>query len=390
MVKFKFIIGCFVTSLVFSSPVFAKRLLGKTIREKELRIDLSGSYFYKTATFDIDGNIVNMEADEEYSLVNSDLFVSFGFAPDFEMFGGGRFRMVDSIKGEVELTNTNIESYHVGGKYHLGDFYSMLIAIEGDVRNSAYTNNIYNPGSAPNENIILGDDGLSLKAGVLLTKSLVPGHLIEASLHYHLPPDHLSDELLYDVHYLFKGTMATLQLGVDGVVSLKNDPFGGNFSNRPDMSTGVTSQFNAINRSWLRPNMEFGLWGETWGGRIFAAKIFSGTSTDEGWSVGAGLTWVGKGIEGTTSLDKNFKEYREEATVIKISPRSNFIKINKGISNDIDRGMTVDIFQSDFFGGNVLVASGIIFSVESDTAVVKINKIHRDIPVKKGFIVRMK
>ena len=47
------------------------------------------------------------------------------------------------------------------------------------------------------------------------------GHFIEGSLHYQLPPDHLSDELLYDLHYLFKGTMATFLLGVDGVISLK-------------------------------------------------------------------------------------------------------------------------------------------------------------------------
>ena len=85
-----------------------------------------------------------------------------------------------------------------------------------------------------------------------MTKSIVPGHFLEASLHYHLPPDHLSDELLYDVHYLFKGAMASLMLGIDGVISLENDPFGGTAALRPEMSTGVTSQFNAINRSWMR------------------------------------------------------------------------------------------------------------------------------------------
>ena len=63
---------------------------------------------------------------------------------------------------------------------------------------------------------------------------------------------------------------------------------------------GVTNQFNSINRSWMRPKIEFGLWGSSWGARLFASRVFSGTSTDEGWSVGAGLTWVARGVESTT------------------------------------------------------------------------------------------
>ena len=48
--------------------------------------------------------------------------------------------------------------------------------------------------------------------------------------------------------------MASLMLGIDGVISLENDPFGGTAALRPEMSTGVTSQFNAINRSGCAKN----------------------------------------------------------------------------------------------------------------------------------------
>ena len=385
-----YLVGLLLIGLTSADITLAKTLFGKTIREKELRVDLSGSYFYKTASFDVDGNVVNMDSDEEFSIINSDLLINYGFAPNFEMFGGGRFRIVNSVEQERQLKNTNLESYHVGGKFHFAKAGGFLFAVEGDVRNTGYTNNIYTSGSAPTENIILGDDGLWIKAGGLLTTSLVPGHFIEASLHYQLPPDHLSDEFLYDFHYLFKGTMATFLLGVDGVISLKNDPFNESASARPQMSTGVTNQFNSINRSWMRPKIELGLWGSSWGARLFASRIFSGASTDEGWSVGAGLTWVTRGIESTNSLDTDFKEYSDSATISKISPRSNFVKINKGISSNIERGMSVDIYQSDFFGGNILIASGVVFSVESDSSVVKVNKIHRKVPIKKGFVVRFK
>ena len=148
-----------------------------------------------------------------------------------------------------------------------------LFSLELDARNTAYTNNIYNQGSAPNNNIILGDDGLWLKGGVLFSAPLVSGHFVEGSLHYNLPPDHLSDELLYDVHYLFKGTMASLMLGVDGIISLSNDPFGESLTSRPEMSTGVTNLFNSINRSWMRPKIEFGT-GGTLGGASFCLSSF--------------------------------------------------------------------------------------------------------------------
>ncbi len=368
----------------------SKTLFGKTIREKELRVDLSGSYFYKTATFDGEGNVVNMNPSEEFSMINTDLLIKYGFAPNVEMYGGGRFRIVDSISGDTQLKNTNIESYHIGGKFHFAEALGVLFAFDAEVRNTAYTNNIYGQGRAPSTDIILGDDGLWIKLGGKFTKPLVSGHLIEGSLHYQMPPDHLSDELLYDFHYLFKGTMASLLLGIDGVISLKNDPFNESLTSRPEMSTGVTSLFNSINRSWMRPKIEFGLWGSSWGGRVFASRVFSGTSTDEGWSVGGGITWIGRGIDSTNSLDREFKEYRDSATISKISPRSNFVKINKGISSDVERGMNVDIYQSDFFGGNILIASGIVYSVESDSAVIKINKIHRKIPIKKGFVVRIR
>ena len=97
----------------FSAQVWAKNLVGKTVREKELRIDFSSGYFYKTATFDVDGNAVNMNPSEEFYLLDNNLFVQFGFAPNFEMFEE-KVSHGEIFSENVELTNTNIESYHLG------------------------------------------------------------------------------------------------------------------------------------------------------------------------------------------------------------------------------------------------------------------------------------
>ena len=125
-----YLVGLIFIGLIYGN-ISSASLFGKTIREKELRIDLSGSYFYKTASFDVDGNVLNMDPDEEFSIINSDLLIKYGFAPNFEMFGGGGFRIVNSVEQERQLKNTNLESYHVGGKFHFAKARELFICSRG-------------------------------------------------------------------------------------------------------------------------------------------------------------------------------------------------------------------------------------------------------------------
>ena len=81
-------------------------------------------------------------------------------------------------------------------------------------------------------------------------------------------------------------------------------------------------------------------------------------------------------------------EYLVEASVVKISPRGKFLKIDKGIAGDVEKGMKIDIYQADFFGGNLLVVSGVVLQVGVDWAIVKITKRFRDIQIKIGFTAR--
>ena len=90
------------------------------------------------------------------------------------------------------------------------------------------------------------------------------------------------------------------------------------------------------------------------GGRALASRVFSGSSTDEGWTVGGGVTYIGKGIESTNSLDRDFKEYKDSALIVRVSPRGNFIKMNKGISSNIEKGMML-ISSKRFFWRHILV-----------------------------------
>jgi hypothetical protein len=64
------------------------------------------------------------------------------------------------------------------------------------------------------------------------------------------------------------------------------------------------------------------------------------------------------------------------------------VRIDQGLSTDVEKGTKFDIYQTDYFGGNVLVASGYIFEVGSDWSVIKITKKYNEIEIKPGFAAR--
>ena len=83
-----------------------------------------------------------------------------------------------------------------------------------------------------------------------------------------------------------------------------------------------------------------------------------------------------------------FKEYHVDGSVLKVSARGNFIRIDQGLSTDVEKGMKFDIYQTDYFGGNVLVASGVAYDVGADWSVIKLLKKYKEIEIKPGFAAR--
>ncbi len=85
---------------------------------------------------------------------------------------------------------------------------------------------------------------------------------------------------------------------------------------------------------------------------------------------------------------ESFKEYVVDGSVLKVSARGNFIRIDQGLSTDVEKGMKFDIYQTDYFGGNVLVASGIAYEVGADWSIIKLVKKYKEIEIKPGFAAR--
>jgi len=174
-----------------------------------------------------------------------------------------------------------------------------------------------------------------------------------------------------------------ITLGIEGIYSLATDDSDNN------LPTGPSALFDGFNRQVFSPYLGMNF---TFGPVILglkASKTLFGNSTDDGWKGHLLFSYVKGGITQEKRKVQAFKEYLLEATVIKISPRGKFIEIDKGVDGDVEKGMEVDIFQSDFFGGNVLVASGYIYRVDGETSIVRLNKRYQDIPIKNGFTARM-
>jgi len=118
------------------------------------------------------------------------------------------------------------------------------------------------------------------------------------------------------------------------------------------------------------------------------ARVVSGVSTDEGTEFKLLLSWNSLGQTADQNKVESFKEYTVEAAVVKVSPRGKFVKIDRGVSQGVEKGMIIDIFKTDYDGTNILVASGHIQDVGSDWAIVRIVKRYRDVDLENGYVAR--
>ena len=378
----------YILLFLFSTSAFAQ-VFGKQLKMDGFRLEVNNLYHYQTAFFDDNGTTQNLNPGDDFFFIHSDLAVFWGLNDSFTLFGGGGIRYVSSESTSQSVTNMDLENFMFGVRVQFKDLLSMMGNLEVRYKQKAYSNNFFNPGNAPLDDLVLGNDGTFYQIGLNLTKQLSDAHLLQLSSAYVITPDYLSDQVDFDIQYLYKSTSFNLGFGVMGIYSLKDHPFSSAPSTRPVVSRGATRYFNGVNQEELSPYAQLGFKVSELSITTRASKTLSGIDTDEAFRLGVQLSVDIEGKDNTVERDSLFKEYSNSAKVIQVAPRGNFFKINQGLSTNVEKGMTVDIYQSDFFGGNVLVGSGVVFSAESDTSVIKVIKFDKKIPIKEGFIVRM-
>lgn len=386
LVKTIFIFSCFI---IYAGDVWCN-VFGRQLKMDGLRFEINNFYHYQTATFNEDGETETIDADNNFYFIDSSLVAFWGLTESITLLGGGGIRYVASESSSESITNTNLEHFMLGARIQFKDLLSMMGNFEIRFKQKAYTNNFFGAGLSPSDDLVLGNDGIFYHLGLNLTKQLGESHLIQLKSAYVITPSYLSDQLDYDVQYLFQGSNFNLGFGLLGIFSLKNHPFSENPNQRPSVSRGVTKYFNGVNQQELSPYAQLGFRVGGLDVTTKASKTLSGVDTDEAFRFYVNLALDFDGVDTSVDRDSIFKEYTNSAKIIQVAPRGNFFKINQGLSTSVEKGMSVDIYQSDFFGGNVLVGSGVVFSSETDSSVVKVIKFYQKIPIKEGFIVRFK
>ena len=239
----------------------------------------------------------------------------------------------------------------------------------------------------PDDTLVLGDSGSEYGADLYMTYLQSPWKL-DGKIGYSSPANFLSSEINYKLEIMHSFSKLALFGGVEGIYSLKQDEFSEEPGKKAVQKTGGTKLFNSINREYVAPyigaNYSFdkfiiGLQGKT---------ILSGISTDKGNAISLSIGWNSDGITPESVKIGSFKEYQIDGSVLKVSAKKNFVRIDQGISTDVEKGMKFDIYQTDYFGGNVLVASGVVYQVGPDWSVIKLLKKYKAVEIKPGFAAR--
>lgn len=370
------------------------RPFAKTVGEKAYEYELTGSLFQTAGLYDTDGTELSLNEGESNTVMESDLYLRYGYGESLEFFGGLRFRQIGQKytagTNEISATNSGVESYAFGFKYGQKSSTRLSYALELEFRQSAYENTTYNSiAEIPEDEIVLGDSGSTYRFGLALSYMRTRDHYLNARVSYQQPGNQLSAEAPFEVSTAWTWDNVALNLGLDGVYSFSGDEYGSNPSAKKPQGRGVSALYNSINRQWVEPKAElFYAFNKSWRIGFGVAQRMMGQSTDKGMRYTLSLKKVSAGVSKVEKKKEKFKEYNIEATVIKISPRGKFIQIDQGLSQDVEKGKQFDIFQTDFFGGNELIATAIAFEVGAQKSILKIVKLYSNKRVKKGFVAR--
>ena len=207
---------------------------------------------------------------------------------------------------------------------------------------------------------------------------------------YRKPPNQLSEEIPYTAELLWKKNNRGLGLGIDGLLSLNTDPYVSESARNKLYFTGGSQHDNSFNREWLRPRATLHYaFSPHWKIHLQAANTLYVRSGDKGIQLSLGLSWTSKGITPREKKLSRFKEYFITANVTKVSKRERFIQIDRGLDADIYKGMKFDIYSSGFSNDNRLLASGIVWQVESSKSVIRLaERYSKNKKIEPGSIAR--
>lgn len=372
-------------------PVYTPTARG--LNPKSYRLDIKGSYHPTAAYYNASGEKVEITDGESYSMMEGSLRVGYGIGKKLDIYLDARARAVDSTYSNatetISTNNSGIESFSGTFKYSFEEEDSLQWAIDFSYRQTTYEQKFYAAlTEVPDNELVLGDAGQEYSFGIHTSYKRSRSHYLNSIIRYRVPANDLSDEITYRFESAWLWSKVGLILGVKGSKSLSSDNYASDPENKPFQATGATARYNSVNREMMEPFIGINWAFKKWRIELESGQTISGVSTDQSQYFSIGMVYITSGLTGENFKIQTFKEYVIDATVIKRSPRGKFIKIDQGVSSDVEKGMRFDLFKTDYFGENILVASGVVYEVNADSAIVRILKKYKKLPIKKGFAAR--
>lgn len=372
------------------------RARGHSLGEKALQFWTGLDYFKTQDSWDPDGNKINYDGGESYSKWEVPLGARYGLSSDVEIYGHLNFRSNSSTQLESTTgtyhskTRQGFESWNLGAQYMFDPTSSWYVSLFLEYKGRLYTNARYDT-TNPYDHIILGDAENMLAGGIRFANKLSHRTLWANELSLRLPSEKLSQELGWYSELAFVTENIGWVVGVKGVESLKTSDYTDVPLTRPAKGTGATALWNSVNRTWTTPyagvNVGF---SESWRAEARVGQVWRGISTDQGMWAGLNLVYTNYGVDEREVVVSQFKEYEVEGNITRVSPRERFVLADRGLAEDIYKGQKVDVYEGDYLGGNVLIASGAVFEVRANTCVIKVLRKYRDKYVTEGMVARFK
>ena len=391
------LIACCLQSMAFDEPDASKngfwgplpsyRLKTDTIRHRSFELGLSGNYFSTTGYFNEEGEKINLNNDDSYNRMDLLLFGGYGFGENFDMMLGVLYRTHKSVRSESDMSASGIESVAVEGKYKVDLYERLTMAISLGFKKKMYENDP-ETSALGQEKMILGDDGYEMMMKGILTYQRTSNHYFTGEMGYRsFSSEFISADLPWLIETSWIKSRFAFILGLRGTISMEEDEGLA----RTAFNQGATQLYNAVNPFYTEPFIGANfLTGQTRFGLELSQRVM-GSNTDQGYTIVASLTWNSSNEAKKEQIKINsVKEYSIEATVIQVSPRGLFVKIDKGVSSNVEKGESADIYMTNELGGNVLLATGIVYDTGVDSAIIKLTKKYKNINIKSGHIVRFK
>lgn len=362
-----------------------------TLDEKAYSFRVRFSQWTSRSRFDLDGIEETLPTGESFQKRDMDFVSMYGMNRMLTVGVGGRWRQNTSESNDQDFSKSGLESLYGVLNYQFEPpSKRWRFSISGEFRQTLYTNPTYgNDSQIPvSEDLVLGDSGTEYKAIGHLTYENTTNHYLYFWGGYVQPANDLSAEIEYGIESAYPYEDWMFSFGFKGIYSLNFDQYESDPDAKPAQQTGSTNLFNSINRSSIQPFVTVGRGFRNWNLIFEGSQVTDGFSTDKGYEFGVNLNMRIPGKTTTQIKINKFKEYLVEASIIKASPRGKFFKIDKGLAHDIENGMRFDIFKADYFGGNILVASGVVFEIGGDWAIIRLNQVYRKMEIRPGFVAR--